>query len=1201
MAAGISLVSGCLGVAAIAASVPAGAKLPAFHWVERQLATRPFPRTFAAMAYDATSEQVLLTGGTSQGSAVSTTWAWNGTSWANLRPAASPPARTGASMAYDSTTKQAVLFGGYVDGHTTATTWVWDGTTWTNLTASLTPSPPARAFASMAYDPQLGEAVLFGGSSGSTVLGTTWAWNGSAWSMLTVTPSPPARTTASMAYDAATHSLVLFGGLNATASTWQFDGTWSSTTTATGPPDLYGASMAYDAQMGKAVLFGGDEGGTESTATWAWDGTDWTELATPAHPPGGLGASMAYDTASDQAVLFGGSTPQTWTWQATSTGNPPGAPTAVEATRGTSSVTVSWTAPATDGGTPVTAYAVEATPGTEGCTTTGALTCTVSGLTNGIEYSFTVAASSNLGTGPSSTPPATATPAGKPTAPTTVGAAIVHGHLVKVSWSGATGNGAPVTGYQVMATTAPTVWCTTTGTSCTVVLAPVDVPYDFRVTAFNGVGSSPPSTRSAEALIPGAPAIVGTVVATPGNRFAAVRWPAARTEGTAVLAYKVTSTTGKYGCSVLAPALTCTVTGLTNGTAYAFWVVATNGVGTSTDSSTSNTVTPATAPFAPTTVGATRGDGKATVNWNAATANGSPVTKYTATSSPGTLTCTTTGALSCTVTGLTNGKGYTFSVVATNTLGSSPRSVSSSPVTPAGAPEASTAISAVPGDQSATVRWTPATGNGTAVSGYTVTSSPGTETCATSGALNCVVKGLTNGTAYRFSVVATNGVGPGAPSAGSAAVTPAGVPGAPSGATAVDGDRSAAVTWDPATADGSAITGYTVTSVPAQGSCRTTGALTCTVGGLVNGTAYSFTVTATNLIGTGTASAASNSVTPDGVPRPPTQVATADGPTSITLSWSAPTDNGSPVTSYEILRGPATGGGIPAPIASVAGTTFTDSSALPGTVYAYEVEAQNSVGPSLPSTKASAEVFPPGALGSHMAALAGGQGYWVVHRTGGVTAYGGAQLYGSLPHLGLSVDDIVGIAPTPDGRGYWLVGVDGGVFAFGDAAFEGSLGTAGVSVSDIVGIASTRDGGGYWLFGADGGVFAFGDAQFCGSTGGIHLNQPIVGMATTPTGAGYWLVASDGGVFAFGDAQFHGSIASLRLNRPIVAITPTRTGGGYWLVASDGGIFDFTAPFYGSTGGAPPSAPVVGVVATPTDRGYSVVDATGTSFRFAAS
>ena len=165
------------------------------------------------------------------------------------------------------------------------------------------------------------------------------------------------------------------------------------------------------------------------------------------------------------------------------------------------------------------------------------------------------------------------------------------------------------------------------------------------------------------------------------------------------------------------------------------------------------------------------------------------------------------------------------------------------------------------GNASVSLSWTaPAANGGSAVTGYVVTPYIGVTAQATqtfnTTATTDTVTGLTNGTAYTFTVAAINIAGTGTASTASASVTPATTANAPTIGTATFGNASASVTWTaPANNGGSAITGYVVTPYKAGVAQATqtfnTTATTDTVTGLTNGSSYTFTVAAINIAGTG--------------------------------------------------------------------------------------------------------------------------------------------------------------------------------------------------------------------------------------------------------------------------------------------------------------------------------------------------------------
>ena len=249
-------------------------------------------------------------------------------------------------------------------------------------------------------------------------------------------------------------------------------------------------------------------------------------------------------------------------------------------------------------------------------------------------------------------------------------------------------------------------------------------------------------------------------------------------------------------------------------------------------------------------------------------------TSYTVTSHPGCITAT--GPTSpITVYGLTSGQSYTFSVSSSHLYDTSNASMASIPVTQISVPGAPTIgiATAITNSTTATVAFTaPASNGGATITRYTVTSSPGGIT-STGTSSPITVIGLTAGTAYTFTVSATNSVGAGSLSSASNSITPLTTPGTPTIGTVTFSSTTASVPFTaPGYNGGTAITSYTATSSPGSitGTLSQAGSGTISVPGLTLGTAYTFTVVATNAVGASASSSVSNSITPLTAPGAPT-------------------------------------------------------------------------------------------------------------------------------------------------------------------------------------------------------------------------------------------------------------------------------------------------------------------------------------------
>ena len=290
----------------------------------------------------------------------------------------------------------------------------------------------------------------------------------------------------------------------------------------------------------------------------------------------------------------------------------PDAPTAVAATRGNASATVTWTAPARVGSSPITGYRVRRYSSTVLQATTtvasGARALVVTGLTNGSSYTFDVTAINAAGVGPASTVTPAVVPATTPGIPTTVAASRNDAaHTATLTWTPPTSTGGTaITGYRLSRDGTDT---SGTGAYATVVPATsrtftfsklkAGLPYTLKVQAVNGVGTGSPVSKVVTLLVatPGSPTAVS---ATSGNHQVTVKWVAPTSTGTSgITGYRVrrylgTGTTVQATFTLAATARSTVVAGLTNGTGYSFDVTAVNAAGFGTPSARTAIATPHT-------------------------------------------------------------------------------------------------------------------------------------------------------------------------------------------------------------------------------------------------------------------------------------------------------------------------------------------------------------------------------------------------------------------------------------------------------------------------------------------------------------------------------------------------------------------------------------------------------------------------------
>lgn len=447
-------------------------------------------------------------------------------------------------------------------------------------------------------------------------------------------------------------------------------------------------------------------------------------------------------------------------------GTPTGAPdpiTGLAAVSGNRTAQLTWTLPTNVGGSALTEVRVyHANNQTLAATLAATATShTVTGLTNGTTYSFYAIAYNARGAGASSG--VTVTPTGAPD-PITGLAAVRGNTTADLTWTLPVNvGGSALTAVRIVHANNQTVAATLapSATSHTVTGLVNGTTYSFYAVAVNARGEG--ASTGVTVTPTGAPNPITSLAAVAANMSAQLTWSLPLSDGGSPLtAVRIVHANNQTVAATLAPTATShTVTGLANGTTYAFYAIAVNARGEGASSGV--TVTPVGAPYPPTGLTATSAPASVVLNWALPLDNGGSAltaVRVHNVATGATVATLAASATSYTVTGLTNGQAYTFQVIAVNAAGASSGS-NPATATPYGAPSAPS-VAAVGGVQKITLTITaPSDTGGAPIANYHIymsTVSGSTTFLASTGGANTtfVVNSLTPEVTYYFTVRAEN-------------------------------------------------------------------------------------------------------------------------------------------------------------------------------------------------------------------------------------------------------------------------------------------------------------------------------------------------------------------------------------------------------------------------------------------------------------
>jgi len=661
---------------------------------------------------------------------------------------------------------------------------------------------------------------------------------------------------------------------------------------------------------------------------------------------------------------------------------------------GAGQIALSWAAPASTGGAPITAYRIYRG------TTSGALTAladvagsatsfTDSGLADGTTMFYAVTALNAVGES-ARTATVSATTLARASAPRGVTAtAGANPGQITITWNApTTDGGSTITGYRIFRGTAsgaltPLIDVGSAARSFTDSNLGEGSMRFYAISALNNVGEG---TRSGEVNAttfsrPGVP--TGVSAATgPNVGQITVNWTAPASDGGAAIgAYRIYRGNASGALTPLTDVAgsvrTFTDSNLPEGAIrfYALSAINVIGEGARTSEVSAGTVS---RPTTPSSLTATAGPntGQISLSWSVPSSNGgSVITGYRVYAGATAATLAVVADLPATArsfneSGLGDGVARVYAVTAINSVGESPQSQASA--TTWSRPGAPTSVAAIAGPNpgQVSVSWTaPQSDGGNAISAYRVmrgTSSSSLALVQTlpGSARSFVDNGLPEGTNEFYAVSAVNAVGEGATS-GAASATTFARPVAPASVTISVGPANGqlSLAWgNPPNNGGSPITGFRVYRGNASGALTaitpdlpaTARAFSDTT--LPEGATRFYQVASVNAVGAGTPSP-EVSATTFARPGAPASITAQRGPSTgqLSLRWTAPTnDGGRAVTGYRVYRGTASGA-LQA-VADVAAhvLTFNETGLPNGATRLYAVAAMNSVGEGTRSAEVSA-------------------------------------------------------------------------------------------------------------------------------------------------------------------------------------------------------------------------------------------------------